>query len=287
MCRRCSTRICRSRRSSRPGSTSRSASSSSARSTTTWCWRRRRGRSSASSAACCRPRRCSTWRVNSNSERGLLSMALHPNFPGTPYAYIRWTESSTGADSGAVADVPAARQPTRSLHLERRVVRPRPQPRHAASAPDRQRRRARPPGLEQRRRERQSQRRRRALRTRRQALSVHGRPGSARLDAEPPERPVPDAAPGRRHLRRPGARQRPSLGRDPAPQRGRHDPGRQPVLRCRCRHGRRGRRQHPEGVLVRPSQWLRHGVRSVVRCVCGKPRTQTTPTPSSTASFPE
>ena len=44
--------------------------------------------------------------VNSNSERGLLSMALHPNFPTTPYAYVRWTESSTGADSGAVADVP-------------------------------------------------------------------------------------------------------------------------------------------------------------------------------------
>jgi len=44
--------------------------------------------------------------VNSNSERGLLSMALHPNFPGTPYAYIRWTESSTGADSAAVAEVP-------------------------------------------------------------------------------------------------------------------------------------------------------------------------------------
>ncbi|MDN3920344.1 PQQ-dependent sugar dehydrogenase [Roseateles violae] len=43
--------------------------------------------------------------VNSNSERGLLSMALHPNFPGTPYAYIRWTESSTGADSTAVSDV--------------------------------------------------------------------------------------------------------------------------------------------------------------------------------------
>ena len=44
--------------------------------------------------------------VNSNSERGLLSMVLHPNFPATPFAYIRWTESSTGADSGAVADVP-------------------------------------------------------------------------------------------------------------------------------------------------------------------------------------
>src|SRR5829696_5771274 len=35
--------------------------------------------------------------VNSNSERGLLSMVLHPNFPSTPYAYVRWTESSTGA----------------------------------------------------------------------------------------------------------------------------------------------------------------------------------------------
>src|ERR1044071_1825789 len=44
--------------------------------------------------------------VNSNSERGLLSMALHPNFPGTPYAYVRWTESSTGADSTVVSEVP-------------------------------------------------------------------------------------------------------------------------------------------------------------------------------------
>ncbi len=44
--------------------------------------------------------------VNSNSERGLLSMVLHPNFPTTPYAYIRWTESSTGADSTVATDVP-------------------------------------------------------------------------------------------------------------------------------------------------------------------------------------
>jgi len=43
--------------------------------------------------------------VNSNSERGLLSLALDPDFPSTPAMYIRWTESSTGADSGAVADV--------------------------------------------------------------------------------------------------------------------------------------------------------------------------------------
>ncbi len=44
--------------------------------------------------------------VNSNSERGLLSLVLHPNFPGTPYVYVRWTESSTGADSTVVAQVP-------------------------------------------------------------------------------------------------------------------------------------------------------------------------------------
>lgn len=44
--------------------------------------------------------------VNSNSERGLLSMALHPNFPATPFAYVRWTESSTGADSTVAANVP-------------------------------------------------------------------------------------------------------------------------------------------------------------------------------------
>jgi glucose/arabinose dehydrogenase len=44
--------------------------------------------------------------VNSNSERGLLSMVLHPNFPTTPFVYIRWTESSTGADSTVVSEVP-------------------------------------------------------------------------------------------------------------------------------------------------------------------------------------
>jgi glucose/arabinose dehydrogenase len=44
--------------------------------------------------------------VNSNSERGLLSMVLHPNFPDVPFAFVRWTESSTDVDSGAVAEVP-------------------------------------------------------------------------------------------------------------------------------------------------------------------------------------
>lgn len=44
--------------------------------------------------------------VNSASERGLLTIALHPNFPATPFAYIYWTESITGADSTVVTEVP-------------------------------------------------------------------------------------------------------------------------------------------------------------------------------------
>jgi len=44
--------------------------------------------------------------VNSNSERGLLSLVLHPNFPATPWVYVRWTESSTGADTSVALDVP-------------------------------------------------------------------------------------------------------------------------------------------------------------------------------------
>jgi glucose/arabinose dehydrogenase len=44
--------------------------------------------------------------VNSNSERGLLSMVLHPSFPDTPFAFVRWTESSTGSDSAVVSEVP-------------------------------------------------------------------------------------------------------------------------------------------------------------------------------------
>src|SRR4030095_11564106 len=44
--------------------------------------------------------------VNSNSERGLLSLVLHPNFPATPFMYVRWTQSSTAADSNVNTAVP-------------------------------------------------------------------------------------------------------------------------------------------------------------------------------------
>jgi len=44
--------------------------------------------------------------VNSNSERGLLGIALHPRFPSTPYVYLYNTESTTGADTNVAANVP-------------------------------------------------------------------------------------------------------------------------------------------------------------------------------------
>lgn len=43
--------------------------------------------------------------VNSGSERGLLGIALHPNFAHNGFVYLYWTESSTGADSTNLADV--------------------------------------------------------------------------------------------------------------------------------------------------------------------------------------
>jgi uncharacterized repeat protein (TIGR01451 family) len=43
--------------------------------------------------------------VNSASERGLLGIALHPDFAFNHFVYLYWTESSTGADSTNLADV--------------------------------------------------------------------------------------------------------------------------------------------------------------------------------------
>ncbi len=44
--------------------------------------------------------------VNSASERGLLGIALHPDFPTKNWVYLFWTESLTGADSTDIAQVP-------------------------------------------------------------------------------------------------------------------------------------------------------------------------------------
>jgi glucose/arabinose dehydrogenase len=39
--------------------------------------------------------------VNSNSERGLLGIALHPEFKKNGFVYLFWSESRTGADNTA------------------------------------------------------------------------------------------------------------------------------------------------------------------------------------------
>jgi glucose/arabinose dehydrogenase len=41
--------------------------------------------------------------VNFASERGLLGLALHPEFPRVPWVYLYWTESTTGADTNVLA----------------------------------------------------------------------------------------------------------------------------------------------------------------------------------------
>ena len=44
--------------------------------------------------------------VNFGSERGLLGIALHPDFPRNPGVYLYWTESTTGADTNVLANTP-------------------------------------------------------------------------------------------------------------------------------------------------------------------------------------
>ena len=44
--------------------------------------------------------------VNFASERGLLGIALHPRFATNGFVYLYWSESTTGADSDVLANVP-------------------------------------------------------------------------------------------------------------------------------------------------------------------------------------
>src|SRR4029450_12392412 len=44
--------------------------------------------------------------VNFGSERGLLGIALHPEFPKNPGVYLFWTESTTGSDTSVLSATP-------------------------------------------------------------------------------------------------------------------------------------------------------------------------------------
>jgi glucose/arabinose dehydrogenase len=41
--------------------------------------------------------------VDNDSERGMLGIAVHPNFPTSPFVYLYYTESSTSGDSSGSA----------------------------------------------------------------------------------------------------------------------------------------------------------------------------------------
>ena len=45
--------------------------------------------------------------VHSSSERGLLGIALHPDFPTALFVYLYYTESSTGGDTSG-SSIPRA-----------------------------------------------------------------------------------------------------------------------------------------------------------------------------------
>ena len=101
--------------------------------------------------------------VNSASERGLLSIALHPRFKQNGFVYLFWTESTTGADSAVLADVPLLGNRVDRFRLERLDAHLGPEPdpparlpgrcrQPAARQPQRRRDRVRPGKARRRRR---------------------------------------------------------------------------------------------------------------------------------------
>ena len=61
--------------------------------------------------------------VNFASERGLLGIALHPDFRRNRWVYVFWTQSSTGADSNVFAEVGNPRSPKTTSPMGNRVDR--------------------------------------------------------------------------------------------------------------------------------------------------------------------
>ena len=96
--------------------------------------------------------------VNNSSERGLLGIALHPQFATNHFVYLYWTcraapppasnpyfptvnecpdTPALGADTGDVLAVPLARQPRGPLRMERFDAQVRPEPDQASRVPER------------------------------------------------------------------------------------------------------------------------------------------------------
>ncbi len=100
--------------------------------------------------------------VNNNSERGLLGIALHPDFPANPGVYLYWTCRSSSvpsdqffpaeqscldatmfaADSGNILEVPCTGQSRGPVHLDRIGADLRSQRNHAACFSERRRARS-------------------------------------------------------------------------------------------------------------------------------------------------
>ena len=202
--------------------------------------------------------------VNSASERGLLAMALHPNFPATPQVFIRWTESSTGLDTNVTANVPLLGNRIdrytwngSTLTFDRNILMARALQTDNMVVPGQPANTANP-----------------GLNGNHNGgpilfgpdgklyvyLGDQGRRGWMQNLANGPflNAPFVDDT-----LRRAGPRQRPPLRSRPAAEHRWQRADRQPVLRGRHRARRRGRREHPESVLLRPPQRLRDGVRSL------------------------
>ena len=135
--------------------------------------------------------------VNSSSERGLLGIALAPDFDQSHFVYLYWTQSTTGADSTNLAEVPLLGNrvdrytwdPTaQKLTFNRNII-----TLHAFQAD-------RGPADAG-----QSQRRKNPVWTGRQALPPDRRSGPARTVAEPRLR-SDSRLTARRSVRWPGAR---------------------------------------------------------------------------------
>ena len=69
------------------------------------------------------------------SERGLLGIALHPDFPANPGVYLYWTESTTGADTNVLSETPLLGNRVDRFVWNGSALTLRPQPDQAARHP--------------------------------------------------------------------------------------------------------------------------------------------------------